>query len=176
MPFGSNNTFFRNTEARTNAVLPFKSGEDLSNSVGVGVKVLPSGDIAKTTGAVAEEPFGVILKGAEVGSENSVAIMGNGFSGTALCATTEGAFVGDVLCISDEADPGLFKSVSALNPSTTSALICAIALEEAPVTAPGIYARIEASLFHPLLVLLSKLTYNNTAITYNGIQLTYNSY
>ena len=175
MSFGSNYTFFRNTESRINAILPFKSGEDLSNSVGVGVKVLQSGDIAKTTGGSNEQPFGVILKGAIVESENSVAIMGNGFAGTAYCAVTKGANVGDLLCISTDTDPGLFTSINTLSGSIDSASVCAVALEEAPVTAQNIYARIEAAIFHPVIKSFNNVIFNNTNITYNGIQLTYNS-
>lgn len=175
MPYGSNDTLFRNTESRINAILAFKSGEDLSNSVGVGVKVLPSGDVAKTTGAIDEQPFGVILKGAKVSSENSVAIMCNGFAGTALCAVTKGADVGDLLCISNENDPGLFGSTDTLSGSTDTTTVCAVALEKAPVTNPGTYARIEAAIFHPIRITLNNIIYNNTRITYNGIQLTYNS-
>ena len=175
MSFGSNNTFFRNTESRINAILPFKSGEDLSNSVGVGVKVLPSGDVAKTTGGIDEQPFGVILKGAKVESENSVAVMSNGFAGTALCAVTKGANVGDLLCISTDTNPGLFTSLNTLSGSIDNASICAVALEEAPVTAPNIYARIEAAIFQPVKKSFNRIIFNNSTITYNGIPLTYNS-
>ena len=178
MSYGSNERVFDGTRARTQAILPFRSAEDLSGAIGCAVKILPNGYVAKTTGAAADLPFGVVSNGAPVGEDNSIAVLANGYVGTAYCATKEAAAApGDYLFTNNTTGVGIFTNEANSNPTDTFRYKCGQAMESSPAGNTGTYNVIEAAIFAPIKQLLqTALSYNGSLLLYNGLRISYNSH
>tara|TARA_R110000787_G_scaffold41254_1_gene102057 strand:- start:13501 stop:14037 length:537 start_codon:yes stop_codon:yes gene_type:complete len=178
MSYGSNPRVFDGAKVRYNAILPYRSAEDLSSSIGAAVKILPNGYVAKTTGAAADLPFGVVLNGVAPGADNSIAIMANGFTGTANCSVKEAAAAtGDYLYTNNTTGNGVFTNEANSEPTDTLRYKCGQAMESSPSGATGSYNVIEGVIFAPIKQLLQNaIEYNGGLLLYNGLRISYNSH